>query len=82
MCLGLYLDTTIVKDKLEQIGTWKLFGNVMCMKSVRLSGSDRDSLLLSFQDAKVCCVVMVVSIAFHLLEVDTAYAVCYLCLLK
>ena len=47
------VDTTLLKDKLEQIGTWQLFGNVTCMKSVRLTGADQDSILLSFQDAKV-----------------------------
>jgi len=47
------LEATLIKDKLEQLGTWQLFGNVTCMKPVRLVGTDRDSLLLSFQEAKV-----------------------------
>ena len=46
-------ETTLIKDKLEQLGSWQLFGNIACMKTIRLIGADRDSLLLSFQEAKV-----------------------------
>lgn len=41
------------KLKLECVQVFPLFGNVMSVKPVRLSGSTRDALLLSFKDAKV-----------------------------
>lgn len=42
--------------KLECLATYTLFGNVMSMQAVSLSGSSRDSLLLSFRDAKLSVV--------------------------
>lgn len=44
------------KMKLECLATYTLFGNIMSMQSVTLSGSQRDSLLLSFKDAKLSVV--------------------------
>lgn len=41
------------KEKLEQVASFSLFGNVMSMASVQLVGASRDALLLSFKDAKV-----------------------------
>lgn len=41
------------KEKLEQVASFSLFGNVMSMASVQLVGANRDALLLSFKDAKV-----------------------------
>ena len=32
---------------------YSLFGNIECLKAVRLAGKSRDLLLLSFKDAKV-----------------------------
>ncbi|XP_032830400.1 cleavage and polyadenylation specificity factor subunit 1 isoform X1 [Petromyzon marinus] len=44
------------KDKLEFMSSFSLFGNIMSMASVRLSGSSRDALLLAFMDAKLSVV--------------------------
>ena len=33
--------------------TFQLFGNVVSMQSIKLAGNTRDSLLLSFKEAKV-----------------------------
>lgn len=44
------------KLKLECVGTWSLFGYVQSIQSVRLTGAERDSLLLSFKDAKLSLV--------------------------
>ncbi|XP_051519107.1 cleavage and polyadenylation specificity factor subunit 1 [Myxocyprinus asiaticus] len=44
------------KEKLEQVASFSLFGNVMSMASVQLVGTNRDALLLSFQDAKLSVV--------------------------
>ncbi|KAK7874284.1 hypothetical protein R5R35_007770 [Gryllus longicercus] len=44
------------KMKLECLATYTLFGNVMSMQAVSLAGSVRDSLLLSFRDAKLSVV--------------------------
>lgn len=41
------------RRKLEQIAEYSLFGNVASMKPLRIGNSSRDSLLLSFRDAKV-----------------------------
>nr|XP_039261759.1 cleavage and polyadenylation specificity factor subunit 1-like [Styela clava] len=41
------------KDKLEQIGTWQLHGNIQSMKKVRFAGCAKDSILLSFKYAKL-----------------------------
>ena len=48
-----FKDESASKKKLELVGKYSLFGSVKSMKSVRLSGNVRDSLLLSFDDAKV-----------------------------
>ncbi|KAL3859426.1 hypothetical protein ACJMK2_009649 [Sinanodonta woodiana] len=45
-----------VKQKLECLATFALFGNIMSMKSVILVGAQRDALLLSFSDAKLALV--------------------------
>ncbi|KAM3850224.1 cleavage and polyadenylation specificity factor subunit 1-like [Diretmus argenteus] len=44
------------KEKLEQVASFSLFGNVMSMASVQLVGANRDALLLSFKDAKLSVV--------------------------
>uniref|UniRef100_A0A4W3GPJ6 Cleavage and polyadenylation specificity factor subunit 1 n=1 Tax=Callorhinchus milii TaxID=7868 RepID=A0A4W3GPJ6_CALMI len=44
------------KEKLEQVASFSLFGNVMSVASVQLAGSKRDALLLSFKDAKLSVV--------------------------
>lgn len=46
-------DSKSRKEKLEQVASFSLFGNVMSMASVQLVGASRDALLLSFKDAKV-----------------------------
>lgn len=45
------------KLKLECTQVFPLFGNVMSMQSVRLAGSPRDAILLSFKEAKVLIVL-------------------------
>ncbi|XP_058877299.1 cleavage and polyadenylation specificity factor subunit 1 [Acipenser ruthenus] len=49
-------EVKIRKEKLEQVAAFSLFGNVMSMASVQLGASNRDALLLSFQDAKLSVV--------------------------
>ncbi|XP_061753334.1 cleavage and polyadenylation specificity factor subunit 1 isoform X2 [Nerophis ophidion] len=44
------------KEKLEQVASFSLFGNVMSMASVQLVGASRDALLLSFKDGKLSVV--------------------------
>lgn len=44
------------KMKLECLATYTLYGNVMSLQSVSLSGSLRDALLISFKDAKLSVV--------------------------
>lgn len=46
-------DSKSRKEKLEQVASFSLFGNIMSMASVQLVGATRDALLLSFKDAKV-----------------------------
>ncbi|XP_071082054.1 cleavage and polyadenylation specificity factor subunit 1-like [Haliotis cracherodii] len=41
------------RTRLENLATFTLFGNVMSMQTVKLAGSQRDALLLSFSDAKL-----------------------------
>ena len=41
------------KKKLEQLAEYSLFGNIASMKPVRIGNNLRDSLILSFKDAKV-----------------------------
>ena len=43
--------------KLECVASWRLFGWVQSIASVRLAGADRDSLLLAFKNAKLSLVV-------------------------
>lgn len=47
------VDVKSRKEKLEQVASFSLFGNVMSMASVQLASTNRDALLLSFKDAKV-----------------------------
>uniref|UniRef100_A0A8C1SWR3 Cleavage and polyadenylation specificity factor subunit 1 n=1 Tax=Cyprinus carpio TaxID=7962 RepID=A0A8C1SWR3_CYPCA len=49
-------DESSRKEKLEQVASFSLFGNVMSMASVQLAGANRDALLLSFKDAKLSVV--------------------------
>lgn len=49
-------DSKSRKEKLEQVASFSLFGNVMSMASVQLVGASRDALLLSFKDAKLSVV--------------------------
>jgi hypothetical protein len=42
--------------KLECLASFTLWGNIMSMASATLSGSPRDSLLISFRDAKLTLV--------------------------
>ncbi|KAL0962202.1 hypothetical protein UPYG_G00337050 [Umbra pygmaea] len=49
-------DVKTRKEKLEQVASFALFGNVMSMASVQLVGANRDALLLSFKDAKLSVV--------------------------
>ncbi|KAK7505375.1 hypothetical protein BaRGS_00003537 [Batillaria attramentaria] len=44
------------KTRLECLKTFSLFGNIMSMKTVKLTGAQRDALLLSFWDAKLSVV--------------------------
>ncbi|KTF73945.1 hypothetical protein cypCar_00049991, partial [Cyprinus carpio] len=44
------------KEKLEQVASFSLFGNVMSLASVQLAAANRDALLLSFKDAKLSVV--------------------------
>ena len=43
--------------KLECVASWRLFGWVQSIASVRLAGADRDSLLLAFKNTKLSLVV-------------------------
>ena len=70
-----FKDESASKKKLELVGQYSLFGSVKSMKSVRLSGNVRDSLLLSFDDAKVLILGMLplnqdVKLMFSLLQVQ------------
>lgn len=50
------LDLRPPKMRLECMASYTLFGNVMDLRSVSLSGSQRDALLISFKDAKLSVV--------------------------
>lgn len=52
----LLTDNRPPKMRLECMNTYQLFGNVMSLQSVSLSGSQRDALLISFKDAKLSVV--------------------------
>ena len=41
------------KKKFEQLAEYSLFGNIASIKAVRIGNNQRDSLILSFRDAKV-----------------------------
>ncbi|XP_066599377.1 cleavage and polyadenylation specificity factor subunit 1 [Prorops nasuta] len=51
-----YTDSRPPKMKLECLAQYTLHGNIMSIQSVSLIGSQRDSLLLSFRDAKLSIV--------------------------
>lgn len=51
-----YTELNPPKMKLECLASYTVFGNVMSMQAVSLAGSQRDSLLLSFMDAKLSIV--------------------------
>lgn len=51
-----FLDKNPPKMRLECVASYYLFGNIMSMQSVSFIGSQRDSLLLSFKDAKMSVV--------------------------
>ncbi|KAK0170083.1 hypothetical protein PV328_010688 [Microctonus aethiopoides] len=51
-----YCDLRSPKMKLECLGQYNVHGNVMSLQAVTLVGSQRDSLLLSFRDAKLSVV--------------------------
>lgn len=51
-----YTESRPPKMKLECLSQYTLHGNVMSMQAVTLVGSQRDSLLLSFRDAKLSVV--------------------------
>ena len=46
----------VSKLKMECLASWELFGWVQSMASTRLTGSERDTLLLTFKDAKLSLV--------------------------
>lgn len=48
-----YSDNTTKRKKLERLSQYSLFGNIECLQAVKLAGNTRDSLLMSFKDAKV-----------------------------
>ncbi|XP_022802134.1 cleavage and polyadenylation specificity factor subunit 1-like [Stylophora pistillata] len=50
------VDGATKRRKLELVSQYSLFGNIECLKAVRLAGNSRDSLLLSFKDAKFAVV--------------------------
>lgn len=52
----LFSESRPPKMKLECLAQYTLHGNVMSMQAVALVGSQRDSLLLSFRDAKLSVV--------------------------
>ncbi|KAF6215178.1 hypothetical protein GE061_009929, partial [Apolygus lucorum] len=51
-----YSDRSPPKMRLECVASYNLFGNIMSMQCVSFIGSTRDSLLLSFRDAKLSIV--------------------------
>lgn len=62
-------DTKSRKEKLEQVASFSLFGNVMSMASVQLVGASRDALLLSFKDAKVSLLALQPTCVLQLLNI-------------
>ena len=46
----------VSKLKMECLASWELFGWVQSVSSARLTGSERDTLLLTFKDAKLSLV--------------------------
>lgn len=49
-------DSTTKRKKLERLSQYPLFGNIECLQAVKLAGNTRDSLLMSFKDAKFAIV--------------------------
>jgi len=47
------MDPSRRKPKLELVASFSLFGNIISMQAVRLAGASRDSLLVSFREAKL-----------------------------
>lgn len=62
------------KEKLEQVASFSLFGNVMSMASVQLVGTNRDALLLSFKDAKVLIKLSLLNT--HVVKVCVCIIIC------
>lgn len=57
MCfVCLFVDLRPPNMRLECVTTYQLFGNVVAIQSVSLSGSQRDALLIGFRDAKLSVV--------------------------
>lgn len=54
--INLITESRPPKMKLECLAQYTLHGNIMSMQAVHLIGSQRDSLLLSFRDAKLSVV--------------------------
>ena len=52
-CLIIIADQSSAKMKLECQAKYTLHGNIMSIKHVSLSGSQRDAILISFRDAKL-----------------------------
>ena len=51
-----------------QVGEYNLYGNVESLGKVRLLNAERDSILLSFRQAKVClCVMVCVCVCLHVI---------------
>jgi hypothetical protein len=48
------------KQRLECLATFSLFGNIMSLQYVKLPGANRDAVLLSFSDAKVNYMIMII----------------------
>ncbi|CAH3027371.1 unnamed protein product [Porites evermanni] len=51
-----FTDSTTKRKKLERLSQYPLFGNIECLQAVKLAGNTRDSLLMSFKDAKFAIV--------------------------
>lgn len=56
MVASLHLDTPAYHEQLEVLATYTLFGTIQSMASARLRNTDRDTLFLSFMDAKLSVV--------------------------
>lgn len=56
LTLRLLADHRPPKMRLECLSSYKLYGNVMSLQHVSLSGSQRDAILISFREAKLSVV--------------------------